>query len=58
MFDSINFSGFVENMPDVYKTKKDFYTDKYNLGSIKIFKNTSNNKIKGAGSLVDILTAA
>jgi hypothetical protein len=51
MFDSINFTGFVDNMPDVYKTKKDFYTDKYNLGSIKIFKNTSNNKIKGAGSL-------
>jgi hypothetical protein len=51
MFDSINFTGYVDNMPDVYKTKKDFYTDKYNLGSIKIFKNTSNNKIKGAGSL-------
>jgi hypothetical protein len=51
MFDSINFTGFVDNMPDVYKTKKDFYTDKYHLGSIKIFKNTSNNKIKGAGSL-------
>jgi hypothetical protein len=52
MFDSINFSGFADNMPNnLYKTKHNSFQDRYNLGNIKIIKTLSNNKIIGTGSL-------